>query len=54
MSASKAKKARVLIVEDETETRDMLALLLEMSGYEVLKASTLWQPFAPSCARLRT
>jgi CheY-like chemotaxis protein len=29
----------VLIVDDEEETRDMLAMLLEQAGYEVLTAS---------------
>jgi len=38
-TASKTKARRILVVEDNTDSRDILAKLLRMSGYEVISAS---------------
>jgi len=38
-AASKSKARRILVVEDNTDSRDILAKLLRMSGYEVISAS---------------
>jgi len=38
-AASKMKARRILVVEDNTDSRDILAKLLRMSGYEVISAS---------------
>jgi len=37
-AASKARAGKILVVEDNTDSRDLLAKLLAMSGYEVLSA----------------
>src|SRR5437016_5300669 len=39
LPASKKKARRILVVEDNTDSRDILAKLLRMSGYEVISAS---------------
>ena len=36
--ATKARLGKILVVEDNTDSRDLLAKLLAMSGYEVLSA----------------
>lgn len=38
-TATMSKRARILVVEDNTDSRDILAKLLRMSGYEVTSAS---------------
>jgi len=38
-TASKMKARRILVVEDNRDSRDILAKLLRMSGYEVISAS---------------
>jgi len=38
-AASKSRARRILVVEDNTDSRDILAKLLRMSGYEVISAS---------------
>jgi len=38
-AAPKKGQGRILIVEDNTDSRDILAKLLRMSGYEVTSAS---------------
>jgi two-component system chemotaxis sensor kinase CheA len=37
-AASKAKHGKILVVEDNIDSRDLLSKLLGMSGYEVLSA----------------
>lgn len=37
-TATGSKHARILVVEDNTDSRDILAKLLRMSGYEVTSA----------------
>ncbi|HKA22943.1 MAG TPA: response regulator [Blastocatellia bacterium] len=37
-AAGKARPGKILVVEDNTDSRDLLAKLLGMSGYEVLSA----------------
>jgi len=37
-AASKARSGKILVVEDNIDSRDLLAKLLGMSGYEVLSA----------------
>jgi CheY-like chemotaxis protein len=37
-AAGKARQGKILIVEDNTDSRDLLSKLLGMSGYEVLSA----------------
>jgi len=37
-AASKARTGKILVVEDNIDSRDLLAKLLGMSGYEVLSA----------------
>ena len=38
-AAKKTKPGRILVVEDNVDSRDLLAKLLGMSGYEVISAS---------------
>jgi len=38
-AAKKTKPGRILVVEDNIDSRDLLAKLLGMSGYEVISAS---------------
>lgn len=38
-AAAENEQARILVVEDNTDSRDILAKLLRMSGYEVTSAS---------------
>lgn len=38
-TAAENEQARILVVEDNTDSRDILAKLLRMSGYEVTSAS---------------
>lgn len=40
ISASLATPARILVVEDEAEVRELIAMLLESAGFEVVEAST--------------
>ena len=37
-TATRSKPARILVVEDNTDSRDILAKLLRMSGYDVTSA----------------
>src|SRR5438270_12074324 len=39
-TTSAAKKAKVLVIDDEVQIRRLLRVCLERSGYEVLEAAT--------------
>jgi DNA-binding response OmpR family regulator len=52
IAASENGKARILVVEDNTDSRDILAKLLRMSGYEVTSASDGERGYAAAIERV--
>ncbi len=51
-AANNVRRGKILVVEDNTDSRDLLAKLLGMNGYEVLSASDGETGFAAALTQL--